>query len=94
MEPKHTLLSNVRVAPQNAILALKMLLEGCGVRATSRLTGLEKKTVLKLLRKAGEKAEKLLDTKVRGVRRHARGEGDSHLFYCSVTNKTRLSPIQ
>ena len=68
VEPKHTLLSNVRVAPRDAILALKMLVEGCGIRATSRLTELEKKTVLKLLLKAGAKAERLLDRKVRGVR--------------------------
>jgi transposase-like protein/IS1 family transposase len=43
-----------------ALIALGMLLEGNSVRATERLTGLHRDTILRLLVAAGEKCEKLM----------------------------------
>ena len=48
-----------------ALLALRMLVEGSGVRSVSRITGLTKRCILKLLVNAGERCEALLATKVR-----------------------------
>src|SRR6202167_347320 len=44
----------------DALVALGMLLEGNSVRATERLTGLHRDTILRLLVAAGEKCEKLM----------------------------------
>jgi hypothetical protein len=47
---------------------LSCLTEGCGVRATARLTNVHPETVLKVLRIAGEKAENVLKRKLRNIR--------------------------
>ena len=60
-------LDDMRIPLQQAVQAIKCLVEGCSIRSTSRLTGLEKKTVLRLLVLVGKKAERILDSKVRDV---------------------------
>lgn len=50
-----------------ALLALQLLVEGNSVRSTQRITGLEKRTILKLVLMAGERCGNLLATKVKGV---------------------------
>jgi len=45
-----------------------MLCEGVGIRAIGRLTGLDKKTVLRILESAGEQCARLLDAKIRNVK--------------------------
>ena len=47
---------------------VSMLLEGMSLRSVCRLTGVEMHTVLKLLVLAGEKAERLMSDKVRGLK--------------------------
>jgi transposase-like protein len=47
---------------------VSMLLEGMSLRSVSRLTGVEMHTILKLLTLAGEKAERLMNDKVRGLK--------------------------
>ena len=69
-EPHDRPLDNMTIGLQRATLAIRCLVEGCSVRATSRLTGLNKNTVLKLLLLAGEKAARLLDIRVRSVDCH------------------------
>jgi transposase-like protein/IS1 family transposase len=56
--------------PQAAEHALQCLLEGCSIRSTERLTGLNRNTIMRLLIVAGENAARLMDAKVR--RLHAR----------------------
>jgi IS1 family transposase len=46
---------------------LNALVEGCSVRATARLVGVEHKTVLRVLLRAGERCERLLDEKMRNI---------------------------
>jgi hypothetical protein len=50
-----------------ALLALQLLVEGNSVRSTQRITGLEKRTILKLVLMAGGRCGNLLATKVKGV---------------------------
>src|SRR5579862_7603914 len=52
---------------EKAEQALAMLLEGNSVASTVRLTGLNQRTILKLLVLAGEKAERVMAEKIRNI---------------------------
>jgi len=54
--------------PDAAEQALKCLLEGCSIRSTERLTGLNRNTIMRLLLVAGENCGRFADAKVRRVR--------------------------
>jgi transposase-like protein/IS1 family transposase len=58
-------LDNMRLSMDKALMVLHMLVEGVSIRSITRITGVEKKTVLSLLVLAGEKCERLLDEKIR-----------------------------
>jgi transposase-like protein/IS1 family transposase len=60
-------LGAMTIPMESAILALKMLLEGASVRSTERITGLHCDTILKLLVKAGEKAEAIMGRLIRNM---------------------------
>jgi transposase-like protein/IS1 family transposase len=60
-------LGNMYLSTDKALLCLKLLVEGSSIRSTERITGVEKKTILKLLVLTGEKCERLLDEKLRGL---------------------------
>jgi len=53
-------LAGLLTAPKRAAMALNMLLEGMSVRATSRMTGLDKNTILRLMVQAGEQCHQFL----------------------------------
>lgn len=53
--------------PARRRAVLSALLEGCSIRATSRLTGVHKKTVMRLLVEAGEHCQDLLDHELRNL---------------------------
>jgi transposase-like protein/IS1 family transposase len=53
--------------PEAAERAIRCLLEGCSIRSTERLTGLNRNTIMRLLEVAGEKCEKLLDAKLQNL---------------------------
>ena len=57
-EPKP--LAGLATDPKKAAFALSMLLEGTSVRATSRLTGLDKDTILRLMVQAGRQCHDFL----------------------------------
>jgi IS1 family transposase len=50
----------MQVKPDDAILALRLLLEGNSIRSTERVTGMDRNTIMKLLVIAGEKCEKVM----------------------------------
>lgn len=54
--------------PEKKLAILSALVEGCSVRATARMAGVEKKTVLRLLASVGPRCQRVLDEKVRGLR--------------------------
>jgi len=60
-------LNNMRLPLEKALLCLKLLVEGNSIRSTERITGVEKKTILSLLVLTGEKCERLLDEKIKGL---------------------------
>jgi transposase-like protein/IS1 family transposase len=53
--------------PDAAERALHCLLEGCSIRSTERLTGLNRNTIMRLLLVAGERSARLMDGRVRGL---------------------------
>jgi transposase-like protein/IS1 family transposase len=60
-------LDSMHLPVQKGIGALELLLEGCSVNTTQRLTGVHHTTILRLLVLAGEKCERLLGKKVVNV---------------------------
>jgi len=52
---------------EKQIQILNALVEGCSVRSTARLVGVEHKTVLRVLLRAGERCQQLLDEKMRNL---------------------------
>ena len=57
----------MRTSEEAAVRAIKCLLEGCSIRSTERLTGLNRNTIMRLLELAGERCQKLLDARMRGL---------------------------
>src|SRR5258708_24319258 len=52
---------------EKAVAVLSMLLEGMSFRSVSRLTNIEMHTILKLVTLAGQKAERLMNDKIKGL---------------------------
>jgi transposase-like protein/IS1 family transposase len=61
-------LDDLRIEPEKAFMVIRLLCEGTGIRACERLTGLNRRTVLGILKTAGQKCARLLDTTVRNIR--------------------------
>jgi len=66
-EPHERLFENMYTRVDDGLMALRLLLEGNSVRATERLTGLHRDTILDLLVLAGQKSERLMSSKVQNV---------------------------
>ena len=60
-------LGEMRLPLDRAVLVLHMLTEGSAVRTVERITGTEKKTILRLLVQVGEGCERMLAERVKGV---------------------------
>jgi transposase-like protein len=57
-------LDGVRIETAKAAQVVNLLVEGVGIRAPSRLTGLDQGTILNILKTAGEHCARLLDAKI------------------------------
>jgi transposase-like protein len=55
---RDTMISN----PDAAARAIQCLLEGCSIRSTERLTGLNRNTIMRLLILAGARCARIVDT--------------------------------
>jgi len=60
-ERKGTALERSQLPPDKAVCVLQHLREGCGIRATSRLTGVSRDAISRHLAKAGDQAKNLHD---------------------------------
>jgi len=61
-------LDGLRIETKQAEQVVHLLVEGMGIRAIGRLTGLHRDTVLSVLETAGQKAAAFLDAKIRNVK--------------------------
>lgn len=57
-------LESVKVETDKVVQVVKLLCEGLGVRATARLSGLDQKTVLKILAAVGSQCAEMLDQRL------------------------------
>jgi transposase-like protein/IS1 family transposase len=60
-------LGEMRLPVERALLVLHLLTEGCSVRSIERITGTEKRTILRLLVQVGQGCERLLPELVAGA---------------------------
>jgi transposase-like protein/IS1 family transposase len=60
-------LGTMRLPMEKALQVLQLLVEGVSVRSAERITGVEKKTILSLLERVGERCEMLLENLIRNV---------------------------
>lgn len=60
-------LNNMYLPIEKAVLCLQLLVEGNSIRSTERITGVNRNTILDLLVLAGEKCERLLNEKIKGI---------------------------
>jgi IS1 family transposase len=61
-------MAGVRTETDKTVQVVKMLCEGLGVRSTARLSGVEKKTVLNILKTAGQHCAEFMDEKLRNLK--------------------------
>lgn len=61
-------LGSMYVSADKANLALQLLLEGNSIRSTERITQIDRNTIMRLLVKAGERAESLMESRMRDLR--------------------------
>jgi hypothetical protein len=60
-ERKGTAFERSQLPPDKVVCLLDHLKEGCGIRATSRLTGVSRDTISRYLAKAGDQSKNLHD---------------------------------
>ena len=61
-------LGEMRLSLEKALSVLKLLVEGCSIRSTERITGVEKRTILSLLVLVGDRCEKLMHDRIKGLK--------------------------
>ena len=65
IEPEDKPLDSMYLPMEKAEQCLRLLLEGCSLRSTERITGVSLPTILKLLVIAGEKCERFLENRIK-----------------------------
>ena len=60
-------LGDMRLPLEEAIAVIQHLVEGCSIRSTERITGIEKRTILSLLEVVGERCEKVMEERIKGL---------------------------
>lgn len=81
-------LDGLRVDFKQACQVVHLLCEGMGIRAISRFTGLDTKTVMSILETVGQKAATFLDTHVRNVNAGLIQADEIHSFVFSKQQNT------
>jgi transposase-like protein/IS1 family transposase len=60
-------LGEMRISLDKAETCLKLMLEGMSIRSIQRITGMHQETILDLLVLAGEKCERIMNAKIKGI---------------------------
>src|SRR5690349_18453553 len=60
-------LGHMRIGMDKAAQCLQLMLEGMSVRAIMRVTGINRNTILDLLAMMGERCEKMLEGRIKGM---------------------------
>lgn len=86
--PQDKPLDEMRLPIEKAVMVLRLLVEGNSIRSTERVTGVEKKTIISLLVKVGEKCERLFEKYMRNVK-VSDVQADEIWGFVQMKNKTR-----
>ncbi len=89
IERQETLRDDLRLPLDKALQCLHMLLEGCSLRSVSRLTGVHKQTIMDMLVIAGDRCEKLMQDRIKGVAGKD-VEADEIWGFCKMKNRAKL----
>jgi len=68
LEPRQKPLGPHYTDMDQAVQVVSLITEGMSIRATSRLTGLHKNTIMGLLHTIGQNCQRVLESKIQGVR--------------------------
>lgn len=60
-------LDDMRISMDRAEMCLKLLLEGMSIRSVQRITGMHQETILNLITLTGERCERLMRERIKGV---------------------------
>jgi transposase-like protein/IS1 family transposase len=66
-DPRNEHLSGMYTAPEKVEGVINLLVEGCSIRSIQRLTGVDQNTIMKILALAGDRCERLSESKVSNV---------------------------
>lgn len=94
----------LRSDPAKIIQTVSMLTEGSGIRSTSRVVGIHRDTVLRILKFAGERAERLLKRRLEGIqskhmqmdevwtmiRKRRQPDENDHYTFMAMDSETKL----
>jgi hypothetical protein len=72
---------------------IRCLVDGCSIRATTRMTGVAKNTIQKLTRELGEAVQQYSDNVLRNIKSQ-RVQCDEVRYGVSATPKTRTCPTK
>ncbi len=87
-EYREKLLGNMYLPEDKALLILQMLVEGSSIRSIERITGIEKNTILSLIRLAGQRCEDLTSRYMRKVK-CSDLQFDEIWTYCGMKEKAK-----
>lgn len=82
-------LDTMRISLDRAEMCLKLLLEGMSMRSIERITGLHQRTIINLMLLAGERCEKLMRERIKGVAVKD-VEADEIWGFCKFKNRHKL----
>ena len=86
-EPKDKNLGEMRLSEEKAVMCLKLLVEGCSIRSTERLTDVHRDTIIRLLETVGEKCLAIQETLVKNIK-VADVQADEIWAYVGMKQKT------
>lgn len=61
-------LGDMKLSMDKAVMVIKLLMEGCSIRSTERLSGVGRNTIMDLLIVAGERAKNLMESRIVNVK--------------------------
>src|SRR5574340_496814 len=67
VEPHKRPLDEMRLSMDKAVSVIQHLIEGCSIRTTERITGVEKRTILSLLTLVGCRSELMMSERIRSL---------------------------
>ena len=66
-DPPARPLGDMRISPQQGALCINLLMEGMSIRATERLTGVNRNTIMRLLEVVGQQCQRFWEAKMRDL---------------------------